>query len=68
MRNAIAVTVLIDALAATGGCGGNKPKRDRVFPEDYVARLRASLAEVNPSFGESIRQNESPPGEVEEEK
>ena len=38
------------------------------FPEDYVTRLRASLAEVNPSFGEAIRQNESPPGETEEER
>jgi esterase/lipase superfamily enzyme len=36
------------------------------FPADYVARLRASLAEINPSFGEAIRQNESPPGKAEE--
>ena len=38
------------------------------FPEDYVTRLRASLAEINPSFGQAIRQNETPPGEAEEEK
>jgi hypothetical protein len=28
---------------------------------------RASLAEVNPSFGEAIRQNESLPGDAEDE-
>ncbi len=38
------------------------------FPDDYVTRLRASPAEVNPSFGEAIRQNERPPGEAEEGK
>jgi len=41
------------------------PVRD--FPEDYVARLRASLAVVNPSFDEAIRQNGRPTGEAEEE-
>ncbi|HSM32125.1 MAG TPA: hypothetical protein VK854_15615, partial [Woeseiaceae bacterium] len=31
MRNAFAVTVLVAALAAAGGCAGNKPKPDQVF-------------------------------------
>jgi len=33
-----------------------------------LAVVRASLAEINPSFGMAIRQNETPPGEAEEEK
>jgi len=33
-----------------------------------LAVVRASLAEINPSFGEAIRQNEAPPGQAEEEK
>ena len=31
MRASIAVTVLIAALVATGGCGGNKPKPNQVY-------------------------------------
>jgi hypothetical protein len=36
------------------------------FPKDYVQRLRASLAEVNPAFCEAIRQYKSSQEEIEE--